>query len=75
VALAAKDGPTHDGFLADARAGPDDGPLDNGVLLGTVPASQYNAPQNVNIGRRTGGYYFQGTIDELRLYNRAEWST
>jgi hypothetical protein len=47
------------------------GVLDNGVLLGTVPASQYNATQNVNIGRRTGGYYFQGTIDELRIYNRA----
>jgi chitodextrinase len=47
------------------------GVLDNGVLLGTVPASQYNATQNVNIGRRGGGYYFQGTIDEVRLYNRA----
>jgi chitodextrinase len=47
------------------------GVLDNGVLIGTVPASQYNAPQNVNIGRRTGGYYFKGTIDEVRIYNRA----
>jgi hypothetical protein len=44
---------------------------DNGVLIGTVPASQLNAPDNVTIGRRSGGYYFQGTIDELRLYNRA----
>jgi concanavalin A-like lectin/glucanase superfamily protein len=47
------------------------GVLDNGVLVGTVPASQYNSPENVNIGRRSGGYYFQGTIDEVRIYNRA----
>jgi chitodextrinase len=47
------------------------GVLDNGVLRGTVPASQWNAPQNVNLGRRTGGFYFAGTIDEVRLYNRA----
>src|SRR6185295_16552298 len=26
------------------------GVLDNGVLRGTVPASQWNAPQNVNLG-------------------------
>jgi len=28
---------------------------------------------NVSIGRRTGlaGYAFNGTIDELRIYNRA----
>jgi fibronectin type 3 domain-containing protein len=25
----------------------------------------------VNIGRRTGGYYFNGVIDEVRIYNRA----
>jgi hypothetical protein len=48
------------------------GVLDNGVLVGTVPASQFNnATASVNIGRRTGGFYFQGTIDELRLYGRA----
>jgi hypothetical protein len=47
------------------------GVLDNGVLLGTVPASQYNAPANVSIGRRNAGFYFQGTIDEVRLYSRA----
>jgi hypothetical protein len=47
------------------------GVLDNGVLLGTVPASQYNAPANVNIGQRGGGFLFQGTIDEVRLYTRA----
>ena len=46
--------------------------LDNGTLRGTIPTSQYsNASENVVIGRRTGGYYFAGTIDELRLYNRA----
>jgi hypothetical protein len=48
------------------------GVLDNGVLRGTIPTSQYNnAGEQVVIGRRTGGYYLQGTIDELRLYNRA----
>ena len=47
------------------------GALDNGVLRGTIPASQFNATQNVNIGRRAAGYYFQGTIDEVRMYNRA----
>ncbi|TME31075.1 MAG: DUF1929 domain-containing protein [Chloroflexi bacterium] len=48
------------------------GVLDNGTLRGTIPTSQYNnAGENVVIGRRTGGYYFPGTIDELRLYNRA----
>jgi len=47
------------------------GVLDNGVLNGTVPAAQTNRPVNVNIGRRTGGFYFNGVIDEVRLYNRA----
>ena len=48
------------------------GLLDNGVLSGTVPAMQ-NSPAsiNVNIGRRSGGFYFAGTIDEVRVYNRA----
>ena len=35
-----------------------------------VPASQINAAVNANIGRRTGGFYFNGLIDELRVYNR-----
>jgi fibronectin type 3 domain-containing protein len=47
------------------------GVLDNGVLSGTVPTAQLNAAVNANIGRRTGGYYFIGTIDEVRIYNRA----
>ncbi|TMG42047.1 MAG: LamG domain-containing protein, partial [Chloroflexi bacterium] len=47
------------------------GVLDNGVLSGMVPASQYNAAENVTVGRRAGGFYFAGTIDEVRLYNRA----
>ena len=47
------------------------GVLDNGVLRGAVPAAQYDPAQNVNIGRRSGGYYFNGTIDEVRIYNRA----
>jgi hypothetical protein len=47
------------------------GVLDDGVLRGTVPAAQFNGPASVNIGRHSGGFYFQGTIDEVRLYNRA----
>ena len=47
------------------------GSLDDGVLRGTVPASQFDPPVNVNAGRRTGGFYFQGLIDEMRVYNRA----
>jgi hypothetical protein len=47
------------------------GVLDNGNLRGTVPAAQVLQNVNVNIGRRPAGYYFKGTIDEVRVYNRA----
>ncbi len=47
------------------------GVLSNGTLVGTIPGSQSNSTVNVNIGRRTGGYYFNGVIDEIRIYNRA----
>ena len=47
------------------------GVLDDGVLKGTVPSSQHNVSVNVNIGRRAGGFYFNGIIDEVRVYNRA----
>ena len=49
------------------------GVLDNGTLRGTIPASQINSAVNVNIGRRSGGsgYYFNGVIDDVRIYNRA----
>ena len=47
------------------------GALDDGVLSGTVPSSQVLPNVNTTIGMRSGGYYFQGTIDELRIYNRA----
>src|SRR5262245_10456179 len=47
------------------------GVLDNGTLMGTIPALQVDRAVNVNIGRRTGGYYFNGLIDEIRIYNRA----
>jgi hypothetical protein len=39
--------------------------------LGTIPVAQVNSTVNVNIGRRTGGFYFNGLIDEVRIYNRA----
>jgi Concanavalin A-like lectin/glucanases superfamily/Domain of unknown function (DUF1929)/IPT/TIG domain/Bacterial Ig domain len=47
------------------------GVLDNGTLRGTIPTSQFNRALNVNIGRRTSGFYFNGIIDEVRVYNRA----
>ena len=47
------------------------GNIANGTLSGVIPASQLNSTVNVNIGRRTGGYYFNGIIDEIRIYNRA----
>jgi chitodextrinase len=47
------------------------GALANGTLSGTVPTSQQNAPVNVNIGRRTGGFYISGALDDVRIYNRA----
>jgi len=51
------------------------GVLDDGILTGTIPASQVNAPVNVYIGKRTslhgGGYCFNGIIDDVRIYNRA----
>jgi uncharacterized protein (TIGR03437 family) len=40
-------------------------------LVGTVPSSQSTANVNVNIGRRSGGFYFKGVLDEIRVYNRA----
>jgi fibronectin type 3 domain-containing protein len=53
------------------------GVLDDGTLVGTVPGAQVvPSGVNLNIGRRvkggvpfTGGYYFAGTIDEVRIYN------
>src|SRR5262245_4050797 len=49
------------------------GVLNNGTLIGTVTATQQGSPLNVNIGRRPGlsGFAFNGTIDEVRIYNRA----
>jgi hypothetical protein len=44
------------------------------VLSGTVPVSQSNVAANVNIAQRTrdpGTYNFQGTIDEVHVFNRA----
>ena len=36
------------------------GVLDDGVLSGTVPASQFSPAENVTIGRRNGGYLLPG---------------
>jgi len=47
------------------------GVLDNGSLVGTVPASLVNPSVNANIGRRAAGFNIQGTLDDVRVYNRA----
>jgi len=46
---------------------------DNGDLVGTVTSSQVDAPLDVLIGERADYqmYPFIGTIDEVRIYNRA----
>ncbi|MGG1515612.1 LamG-like jellyroll fold domain-containing protein [Paenibacillus oryzisoli] len=48
----------------------------NGVLSNanttSIAASQYNSNLNVNIGRRPSSeLYFEGKIDEVRLYNKS----
>src|SRR4029077_15796014 len=47
------------------------GILNNGTLSGTIPTRQVIPGVNVNIGRRSGGFYFNGVIDDVRIYNRA----
>ena len=50
------------------------GVLDDGVLAGTVPSSQYDSTYGVNIAQRTGypgSFNFLGTIDEVHVYDRA----
>jgi hypothetical protein len=48
------------------------GVLDDGVATGTVPAAQViPAGVNASVGQRSGGYLFNGVIDNLRIYNRA----
>ena len=47
------------------------GVLDDGVLSGTVPGSQFDPNLSVSIGKRSSGWYFNGTIDEVRIRNVA----
>jgi chitodextrinase len=47
------------------------GVLDDGVLSGTVPGAQFNSSLSALIGRRSDGFYFAGTIDEVRIYSQA----
>jgi hypothetical protein len=47
------------------------GILDNGILRGIIPSSQVIPNINANIGRRAAGYYFNGIVDDVRVYDRA----
>src|SRR5262249_2086405 len=52
----------------------DDGVLTNPIgARSSIPSVQVLPPAsvNANIGRRTGGYYFNGVIDDVRVYSRA----
>jgi hypothetical protein len=48
----------------------------NGALSGQVDISAFSAtsltnPDNVRLGRDQGSNYFNGVLDDLRLYNSA----
>jgi hypothetical protein len=49
------------------------GEPDDGILTGTVTRRQHSSRAPVYIGRRsdTGGFYFAGLIDDVRIYSRA----
>ena len=47
------------------------GVLADGTLQGKVPASQTLSNANTTIGRNAKGSFFNGIIDELRVYSRA----
>lgn len=47
------------------------GNLDNGTLIGAIPAVQVDSGQPAFIGQRVNGYNFNGLIDEVRVYDRA----
>ncbi|MBI4017103.1 MAG: S8 family serine peptidase, partial [Candidatus Aenigmarchaeota archaeon] len=46
------------------------GVKDNGALTGTVPSGLFNSTANVRVGSEIGGFFFNGTIDEVKIYNR-----
>ncbi|HEY7042458.1 MAG TPA: PQQ-dependent sugar dehydrogenase [Nocardioidaceae bacterium] len=49
------------------------GQLDDGALVGTVTNSQQNSSQDVDVGQRpSGGAFFDGRIDDVRIYNKAQ---
>ena len=47
------------------------GVLDDGTLNGKVPKSQSLVSVNTTIGKSGGGEYFNGVIDEMRIYTTA----
>jgi hypothetical protein len=49
------------------------GESDDGILIGNVTSQQHSSREPVYIGRRsdTGGFYFSGLIDDVRIYSRA----
>jgi len=48
------------------------GILDNGVLTGTIPASVATGASTVVIGNaNSGNYYFNGSMGQISIYNRA----
>jgi hypothetical protein len=50
------------------------GVLSDGILSGTIPSSVYNLTTgSLQIGTMGSGFdgWFNGTIDDVRIYNRA----
>ncbi|MEK7560853.1 MAG: LamG domain-containing protein [Patescibacteria group bacterium] len=48
------------------------GSINNGTLVGSVPASVYNSTNDFSIGRtENSAGFFDGLIDDVRVYNRA----
>jgi hypothetical protein len=47
------------------------GTLDNGVLIGSIPAAQVVPNISATLGKREGGFFFKGTIDNVRIYSKA----
>ena len=41
----------------------------NGILLGSLTPTPYGTTTNVRIGRSVGSYYYDGLIDQVRLFN------
>ena len=47
----------------------------NGNLLGTITNKPYGQTTGMRLGRSGGSYYYEGSIDQIRIFNKALNST